>query len=174
MDPFLTLLQRLNEQEVDYVLVGGMAAVAHGARIVTEDIDVCASMALENTNRIVRAMEGIHARWSRRPGPPLWLENTLDRLDGIKNIYLDTDLGVIDFLGELPGVGDFAYTKQHSHIRTIVPGFACRLIDLDALLACKRIANRPKDQISIRHLESIQKQAALLPPESPDGISESI
>ena len=156
MDPLLMLLQRLNEQDVDYVLVGGMAAIAHGARVVTEDVDVCASMSSENIMRIVRAMEGLHAKWSRRPGPPLLLESVLDRLEGMKNIYLDTDLGVIDFLGELPGVGDFEYAKRNSSLVPIAPVFKCRLLNIDALLACKRAANRPKDQQSIRALEAIR------------------
>ena len=161
MDPLLMLLQKLNEQGVDYVLVGGMAAIAHGARVVTEDVDVCASMSSENKQRIVRAMEGLHAKWSRRPGPPLWLESVLERLEEMRNIYLDTDLGVIDFLGELPGVGDFQYAKANSHVVTIAPGFKCNLLSIDALLACKRAANRPKDQQSIRILEAIRNESSL-------------
>lgn len=139
-----------------------MAAIAHGANTVTQDVDVCIAMNPKNVAGIGRAMTGLGAHWSRRPGPKLWFENTLDDLTQVENIYLSTDLGHIDFLGELPEVGPVDYAMQHSHWLQVVPELRCRVLDLDVLIACKRAANRPKDIGVIYELEALR--ASLKPP----------
>jgi hypothetical protein len=58
MGSTLDLLRRLVEQRVDFVLVGGMAATAHGSSVVTEDVDVCTRFQLENLERLLKALEG--------------------------------------------------------------------------------------------------------------------
>jgi hypothetical protein len=156
IEPFLKLLQRLNDNQVDYVLVGGMAAMVHGADITTQDVDVCTSMSPENVQKIIKSMDGLNAYWSRRPGPPLMLERTLDQLENVKNIYLETPYGRIDFLGELPQVGDFEYAKKHSSWLNVIPEFRCRVLDIDPLIACKKAANRSKDIPAIYHLMALR------------------
>lgn len=156
IEPFLKLLQRLNDNQVDYVLVGGMAAIIHGADITTQDVDVCTPMSPDNVQRIVKSMGGLNAYWSRRPGPPLYFERTLDRLENIKNIYLETPFGRIDFLGDLPEVGDFEFAKKNSSWLNLIPEFRCRVLDIDPLIACKKAANRSKDIPVIYHLMALR------------------
>lgn len=67
MEPLLQILQRLNDRGVDYVLVGGMAAVALGSPVMTRDVDVCAPLDEPNLTKIVAALSDIHPRLRMRP-----------------------------------------------------------------------------------------------------------
>ena len=61
----LGILRRLVDAGVDFVLIGGSAAIAHGSAVTTGDVDICASLDHENAVRIIRAFHGAHPRWSR-------------------------------------------------------------------------------------------------------------
>ena len=53
MDKMLLLLKRLTDNQVEYVLIGGYAAIAHGSSLVTKDVDVCAPLTEPNISRIL-------------------------------------------------------------------------------------------------------------------------
>ena len=57
---FETVVRRLGEHGVEFVLIGGIAAVAHGASVVTFDVDVCCSFRPENLFRLQRALADLH------------------------------------------------------------------------------------------------------------------
>jgi hypothetical protein len=155
MDPLFQILKRLTEHEVQYVLIGGMAAMLHGSAVVTQDVDVCAPLEPPNLERIVRALRGLDPRFRFRPDKmPLFDDPA--RLVGFRNINLVTDWGVIDILGEVSGVGTYAEVVPRSR-EVQLAGFRCRLLDLDALIDAKRAAGREKDLIGVRHLEVIKK-----------------
>ena len=125
----LDLLTRLTEHGVRYVVIGGVAGAAHGAARITEDVDVCAPMDVENISRILAAYRDIHPRHRMRPDlPPL--PDDPARLKGFKNLYLVTDLGRIEFLGELPGVGSFDDLATHTIEMDFGP-IRCRVLDLE-------------------------------------------
>ena len=54
------LLRRLIAAQVDFVLVGGFAAVAHGVTLVTRDVDVCCRFDEPNLMRIQTALADLH------------------------------------------------------------------------------------------------------------------
>jgi hypothetical protein len=56
------LLQRLVTGGVEFVLVGGYAAVAHGASIMTRDFDVCIRLSQGNLLRLQEVLADIHPR----------------------------------------------------------------------------------------------------------------
>ena len=156
MDPLFQILQRLSDCHVEYVLIGGMAAIVHGSALATQDVDVCAPMTNENLDRIHAALEGLDARFRMRPDKmPLWDDPT--RLHGFKNLNLVTNLGAIDILGEVPGVGSYNSLKPRILVVDI-GGLKCPVLDLDTLIASKKAAGRPKDQLGVRHLEAIRKK----------------
>lgn len=155
MDSLLQILKRLNDCGVDYILVGGMAAVAHGSPMMTRDVDICAPLAELNLSKILNALRGIHPKFRMRPDRmPLFEEP--ERLAGIKNLYLVTDLGQIDILGELPEICHYAELANCT-VEMNLGGFTCRVLDLDTLIAAKKAAGRDKDIIGVRHLEAIKK-----------------
>ena len=71
---------------------------------------------------------------------------------GWKNIYLDTTAGVLDCLGDIKGVGDFSQCNARS-LEVDVGGFSVRVLDREALIDAKKAMGRPKDLLTVAHLE---------------------
>ncbi len=152
----LDLLKRLTDHDVEFVVVGGMAGVAHGSSLVTQDIDLCAPLSQENLGRILSALAGLNPRWRMRPDRPP-VPNDAARLKGFKNLYIATDLGQIDILGEISGVGEFAEVARQS-ISLDFGGIVCRVLGLDALITAKKALGRPRDIYAASELEAIRKR----------------
>ena len=149
------LTKRLIDAQVEFVLVGGFAAVAHGVTLVTRDVDVCCRFSEANLMRIQRALAGLHPVHRSRPDLPLSL--TPEQCASLKNLYLKTDLGIIDCLGEVLGVGRFDDVARHS-VEVELPAGKCRVLDIDALIQAKEAMNRDHDRITVKQLQEIKKQ----------------
>jgi len=147
-----TLLPRLIDTGMEFVIVGGFAAVAHGATRLTQDLDVCCPFTDENLRRLIAAIGGLNPRFrgpSRRALP-----ETSEELAGFKNLYLETDLGELDVLGEIAGIGSFPAVRARSEVVTLWAR-AVRILQLDALVESKRALARGKDLEALRELEVI-------------------
>lgn len=149
------LIQRLITSRVEFVLVGGYAAVAHGVTLVTRDVDICCRFSEKNLMRIQKAFADLHPVHRSRPDLPLQL--TSAECASLKNLYLKTDLGVVDCLGEVLGVGNFDTVLQHS-VEVELPAGKCRIIDIETLIRAKEAMNRDHDRITVKHLKEIIKQ----------------
>lgn len=149
------LTRRLVVGRVEFVLVGGFAAVAHGATLVTRDVDVCCRFNEENLLRIQKALTDLHPVHRSRPDLPLAL--TPKQCGSLKNLYLKTDLGIMDCLGNVLGVGDFDEVARHS-VEVELPAGKCRVLDIDALIQSKEAMNRDHDRITVKQLQEIKKQ----------------
>jgi hypothetical protein len=149
----LGLLQRLAEANVDFVLVGGLAAVVHGSSVVTEDADVCIRFDEPTLSRVLSALAPVHPRERMNASrPPLGADAR--RFVGYRNLYLSTDEGVLDLLGEIIAVGPFEAVRAAS-MEIDLGAFRCRVLSLEALIACKRALGRPKDLRVVVELESV-------------------
>jgi predicted nucleotidyltransferase len=73
---------------------------------------------------------------------------------GIKNLYLETDVGVIDVLSSILGVGDFERLKSSAEELRVV-GRTYRLISLDDLIAAKEAMGREKDLLAVKELRAV-------------------
>jgi len=151
------LVRRLIAAEVEFVLVGGFAAVAHGVTLVTRDVDICCRFTAANLMRIQKAFADLHPVHRSRPDLPLDL--TPEQCASLKNLYLRTDLGVVDCLGEVLGLGGFDQVAQQG-VEVEVPGGKCRVLDLEALIRAKEAMGRDHDRITVRQLKEIQKRQA--------------
>jgi hypothetical protein len=151
------LVRRLIAAEVEFVLVGGFAAVAHGVTLVTRDVDICCRFTEANLMRIQKAVADLNPVHRSRPDLPLALSK--DQCASLKNLYFKTDLGVVDCLGEILGVGGFEEVAEHS-IEVELPGGKCRVLDLDTLIRAKEAMGRDHDRITAKHLKEIQKLQA--------------
>jgi hypothetical protein len=60
---FFRLLEVLVRHEVEFVIVGGVAAILEGAPIFTQDLDILHQPTDDNTERLLRALEEVHARY---------------------------------------------------------------------------------------------------------------
>ena len=149
------LMRRLISSRVEFVLVGGFAAVAHGATLVTRDVDICCRFNEANLMQIQKAFADLHPVHRTRSDLPLTL--TPEQCASLKNLYLKTDLGVVDCLGEVLGVGDFEQVLKHS-IEVELPQGKCRVLDIETLIRAKEAMNRDHDRITVRYLKEIQAQ----------------
>ncbi|MBV8842970.1 MAG: hypothetical protein JO307_09175 [Bryobacterales bacterium] len=101
---FITAIQALVDAGVDFVIIGGWSAVLNGSSYITNDLDICYSRSRENLKRLANALAPFHPRLRELAAglPLVWDEVTL------KNgtvFTFSTDLGVIDLLAEVPGLG---------------------------------------------------------------------
>jgi hypothetical protein len=150
------LLQALTSAEVEFIVVGGAAAIAHGSTRLTLDLDIVYRRTRENLDRLVAAL-GPHGPYLRGipPGLPfVWDRTTLDR--GM-NFTLTTRLGDIDLLGEITGGGNFEDLAPHTMVLEAF-GFQCRVLTVAQLIAVKRAVGRPKDLETIAELEAIAEE----------------
>lgn len=157
MTDFEGLLRALAEAGVEYILVGGLAARAHGAARSTQDVDVVYLRDEANLERLVRALAPLEP-YLRGAPPGLPFRFDLPTLRSGLNFTLVTAKGAIDLLGEITGGGRYENLLPRSRVVELF-GFDCRLLDVDALIATKRAAGRPKDLEAIAELEALREES---------------
>ncbi len=146
-------LRALFDANVDFVLIGGAAMQMQGSAYLTEDLDFCYSRSAKNLERLALALAPYHPRLRGAP------ENLPFHFDAatIKrglNFTLKTDLGALDFLGEVAGVGDYLAVKKNSDVMTIFE-IECLVLSLEGLIRAKRAAGRERDLDVIPELEGL-------------------
>jgi len=153
---FREIVQLFSSLQVDFIVVGGLAAIVHGSSRLTQDVDVVYSRTPDNLQRIVDALRP-HEPYLRGapPGLPfLWDARTLK--NGL-NVTLRTKLGDIDLLGEIVGGGQYENLLPHSREMPMF-GIRAKVLGLDKLIEVKRAAGRPKDFEVIAELEAIREE----------------
>jgi len=138
---------------VEFVLIGGLAAVFHGSQTITHDIDVCVPFNVDNMTRFLASLAGLNPHYRQRPDLPF--KNDPAYYAQFKNLYLVTDAGPIDLLGEFSGVGDYLEAVKNSEVAEL-EGKKFRVLTIEALIRAKRAAGRQKDWEAIRQLEALQ------------------
>ncbi len=157
-DP-VRICQVLNEEAVEYVVVGGFAAVIRGSSLPTRDIDIVPSRSADNLDRLGRALTRMSAK-IRTDG-----ESVSAPLDGsfLSNmplmLNLVTDFGEMD-LTFLPAgrAGGFDGWRSAATEEEVSDGLIVVVASLDDIIDSKRAANRPKDQMALPYLESLRDE----------------
>lgn len=156
-DPFnpVPLLELLVSHKVKFVLIGGLAMSAHGSAYITKDLDVCYERTPENAGTIASALASVNPYMrGAPPGLPFrWDARTI--LAGL-NFTLVTDIGDVDFLGEVRGVGFFEAVFAQSEKKKLYH-HEIDVLSVDGLIASKKAAGRTKDQLHILELEELKK-----------------
>ncbi len=152
------ILSRLKEQKVEFVIIGGVCGVLHGASLVTLDLDICCHFSRENLRRLEAAVKDLHPR-HRLTANKLPFELTEHLCDTLKNVYLNTDLGVLDCLSEVLGVGGYEEVLLRSIPHSLSYG-EFRILNLDALIAAKSAVGRGKDLDAVKLLMAIKERTA--------------
>ena len=150
---FIELLCRLADNKVQFVIVGGLAAAAYGSPQVTQDIDVCIKLSLENLENLKNALWELHPVHRLHPAKPEFKEEG-ENLVFFKNIYLETDLGQLDCLGEIKGIGTFGEVLKNSETIEL-RGKNINILSMEALIKSKEALGRPKDKESVLLLKAI-------------------
>jgi|SRR5215213_4010746 len=148
-------LEALTENKVDFIIVGGVAITAYGSAYITKALDFCYLRTAENLKRIVHALAQFNPRLRDFPKelPFVWDERTLQ--NGT-NFTLETEIGDIDLLGEVAGVGDYKAVESESVEMELCDVFV-KVISLNDLINAKRAAGRTKDLLVLPELEAIRE-----------------
>jgi len=151
-----TLLQHLVAAQIEFILVGGLAAVAQGAPITTHDVDIVHRRTDENLGRLVAVLRGVHARYRGRPGAPVPLDEKA--LRGPGHSLLTTDLGALDVLGAIEEGRDYDLLLPDARVLHLPAGIV-RVLSLEAIVRLKRLSSHPKDRLMLPVLEETLRRA---------------
>jgi predicted nucleotidyltransferase len=154
MIKFEEIIEGLAAAEIRFVLVGGLAASAHGSAYVTQDVDICYERTPENVRKIVAYLKAIHAKLRSAPGDLPFLLDERTFSFGI-NFTFQTDLGDLDLLGDMAGVGSYAEARKLSESIDLF-GHRVKVLSIEGLIKAKKAAGRPKDIAHIKELEVIR------------------
>ncbi len=152
------LLKYLLEHEIDFVLIGGFAGIVHGSSVVTKDLDICAPLSPEHIAKLRKSLASLHPKHRMTPQKLSFLEIPLGK-EALNNVYLETDLGILDILTEVKGVGSFTELVKRAQ-EIILFGYPCKVISIDDLITAKKAMGRDKDKLTLRELELIQSKSS--------------
>ncbi len=151
---FEAATQALADAGVEFVLIGGWAAILNGSARSTRDLDICFARSADNRRRIVAALAPYHPRPRDFPFDLPFIRDATT-LDNGTAFILTRTLGPVDLPAEVSGLGGFpevwiASREVEAFGRTV------RTLDLNGLIAAKRAAGRPKDLEALWELESLR------------------
>lgn len=141
---FKEFIQSLNENNVDYLVVGGFAVAFHGHPRYTKDIDIWLRPSESNAEAMIAALTQF--------GFGSLDINKADFVHPDRIIQLGYPPARIDLLTTIPGV-DFDECYQ-ARVQTVMNGVAVSFIDLDNLKTNKRASGRLQDLADVESLES--------------------
>jgi hypothetical protein len=149
------LLRRLTAYGVDYVVIGGIAAVLHGSARLTFDLDICYAVDQANLDALGEALVSLGAR---RKGVAEALPFVPDgrMLRRVEVLTMVTELGELDVLAR-PGGSPGYETLRRQAERFDLEGLAVLVASIDDLIAMKLAAGRAKDLAAVEELEAIRQ-----------------
>lgn len=151
-----SLLATLATSDVEFIVVGMLAAVAQGAPVTTHDLDIVHRRTPENVARLVDLLVNkLDARYRGRTDV---LCPTAEILAGTGHSLLKTNLGPLDVLGAIEGGRDYDSLLPLSH-QIEISGHPVFVLGLATLIELKRGSTRLKDQLVLPVLEETLKQS---------------
>lgn len=147
------MLRGLTRENIHFVVIGGVAAAAHGSRRITDDLDICYDASSSNVVRLAALL----SKWKAYPrgiemGLPFFMDERQFRTTTV--MTLSTREGSIDVLDRVAGVGGYSECKTQS-MPVKAFGLRLRILTLPALIAAKHAAGRPKDIDQLPELEAL-------------------
>src|SRR5262249_13844549 len=143
----LALLQTFAEHEVEFIVVGGVCAVLHGAPVYTFDLDLVHSRAAENLPRLLQALQALDAYYRERGERRL--RPTEAHLRSPGHQLLMTTAGPLDLLGTIAGDRGYEDLLPHTSVAEVRADLPVRLLDLAMLIAIKEETGRDKDRATL-------------------------
>ncbi len=146
-------LRALYDEEVEFVVIGGAAMQFQGSAHLTEDLDFCYARSPKNIQRLAKALQPFHPHLRNAPEDLPFRFDALTIERGL-NFTLATDLGALDFLGEVAGLGGYDEVKAASE-KMCLFGIDHQVLSLEGLIKAKRAAGREKDLDVVKELEGL-------------------
>ena len=158
---FLRILRTLSEQQVEFIVVGGLGAVLQGAPIATLDLDLVHSRSPPNIDRLIPALEALDARYRGQAGRTM--RPDASHLASQGHQLLMTLAGPLDLLGVIGHGRGYEELLPHTVELKAGAGANVRVLDLKTLIETKEEAGRDKDRAVLailrRTLEEKEKKA---------------
>lgn len=151
-------MRRLVDQGVDFVVVGGIAMIAHGSGRFTQDLDICYSTDAANLEALGNVLVELGARLHGIPEEVPFVPGAR-ALRRTMILTLDSDDGKIDLLVDPAGAPRYILLRDRA-IEAELDGITVLVASLDDLEAMKRAAGRPKDLVDLEEIEVIRRLQA--------------
>jgi hypothetical protein len=143
---FIEILKVLSRHKVEYILVGGVAAILEGAPVSTFDLDIVFLKTAENLERLLPALLELKAVYFDPAGRRFVPD--ADKLASFRMHRLVTSLGSLDVM-ETIGAG-LSYADLINDTRlSEVEGIQVRILGLETIIRSKEQANRDKDRATL-------------------------
>ena len=149
------VLVGLLEAGIDFILVGGLAAVIQGAPVTTMDVDIVHSQSPENIARLLaflKSVEAVHRRLDDK-----LIEPKEEDLSGKGHVLLTTGIGAIDVLAVIEGGRSYEDLLEHT-VDIDFRGHTLRVLDLKTLIELKKTSTDPKDKQRLLVLRETLRQ----------------
>jgi hypothetical protein len=140
------ILETLDNHEVDFVLIGGLAGMARGSSYPSYDVDVAYARDPDNLGRLATALRELGATLRGAPeGLPFRLD--AETLESGAHFTFATPYGSLDILHEPDGAPRYPDLKRAAGPKATVEGVLVHVASLDHLIAMKEASGRPKDRL---------------------------
>ena len=154
--PFFEILKTLNEHGVNYVLIGGLAAILWGSDSITRDVDVCYERDEANIQALVRALRALDAHPRGWPeGVPEFIDERAFRLGDTMTFV--TKFGDFDCLGTPSGTDGYSDLVQNAEPMEIDQDATVLVSSIDDIIRMKRTAGRVKDLNLVEGLKLLKE-----------------
>ena len=137
---------------MEFVIIGGFAAITHGSALMTRDLDICVVLTDETVEKLRAILSDWHPKHRMTPQKLSFLE--FPKTGPVQNLYLETDFGVVDILSSVLGVGDFHRLKNSAE-NFEIGGRTYHVISLEDLIVAKEAVGREKDLLAVKELKAI-------------------
>ena len=149
-EEIIKFFNALNQNHVQYIVVGGLATNLHGYDRYTGDIDVWLKDTLENRQHLRKAFidSGM---------PDHAMVETMQFVPGWTDFRLNNGLR-LDIMTEMKGIGDYTF-EQSQEIAAIadLSEITIPFLHISQLISNKKAVDRPKDQLDVIALEKLQQ-----------------
>jgi len=149
------MLRILREHGVEFVLIGGMAATAHGSPLVTREVDITPSRSRDNLTRLSAALKELNARIRTSEMPEgIPFDHDAESLERLQVFNLVTDAGDLDVTFTPAGTKGFGDLDQDAILMRPF-GIPTNVASLADVVRSKEAANRAKDQAALPTLRRL-------------------
>ena len=151
------LVRILQRQEVDFIIIGGIAGQLWGSSTITQDLDICYAREKTNLEHLAQALRELRAKLRGvKEDVPFRLDaRTLFNGD---SFTFTTDFGALDCLATPTGTNGYADLKQAAENVPVGDGLKVWVCSIDDLIRMKRAAGRPKDRIEVEVLGAVRDE----------------
>ena len=162
---FVRLIEELVAHRVDFIVVGGVAAVIEGAPVSTFDLDVLVRFEPDNLERLVAALDDLDTTYVDPAGRVI--RPAVERFGTDGQHLFRTRHGRLDVLSSIGNGSRYEDLIDHTNLR-LVAGSNITVLELQETIRSKEEANRPKDRAV---LEILRRTLAEQRRRSPSPVS---